>query len=252
MASNSAVKKVVTVIPVKPVEVLKGLPENSKRRVAAYCRVSTDNIAQESGFESQVNYYTYYINSRSTWTMVDIYADEGISGTSTEKRTEFKRMIEDCKAGKIDMVVTKSISRFASNTMDCLHYVRQLKEKDIAVYFETENINTLDTTGEVLLTILSSLAQDDSRKLSENTKWGIARRFESGRVLVNTTRFLGYDKNDDGELIINEQQANLVRRVFNDYLDGKSYNSIAKGLMKDKIKTVTGNKKWWDSPSAGF
>ena len=153
MASNSAVKKVVTVIPVKPVEVLKGLPENSKRRVCAYCRVSTDNVAQESSFESPVNYYTNYINSRVDWIMVDIFADEGISGTSTEKRTDFKRMIEDCKAGKIDMVITKSISRFARNTMDCLNFVRMLKEKDIAVYFETENINTLDTTGEVLLTI---------------------------------------------------------------------------------------------------
>ena len=208
MALNSAVKKVVTVIPVKPVEVIKGLPENSKRRVAAYCRVSTDNVAQESSFESQVTYYTNYINGKSDWTMVDVYADEGISGTSTEKRTEFKRMIEDCKAGNIDMVVTKSISRFARNTMDCLNYVRMLKEKDIAVYFETENINTLDTTGEVLLTILSSLTQDDSRKLSENTKWGMARQFESGRVLVNTTRFLGYDKDDDGELVINEKEQN--------------------------------------------
>ena len=252
MASSTAVKKVVTVIPVKPVEVIKGLPENSKRRVAAYCRVSTDNIAQESSFESQVNYYTNYINGKSDWTMVDIYADEGISGTSTEKRTDFKRMIEDCKAGKIDMVVTKSISRFARNTMDCLNYVRQLKEKDIAVYFETENINTLDTTGEVLLTILSSLAQDDSRKLSDNTKWGIARQFESGRVLVNTTRFLGYDKNKDGELVINEEQAELVRRVFSEYLEGKSYNSIAKGLMNDGIKTVTGNTKWWDSTISGM
>ena len=252
MALNKAVKKVVTVIPVKPVEVLKGLPENSKRRVAAYCRVSTDNIAQESSFESQVNYYTNYINSRNDWTMVDIFADEGISGTSTEKRTDFKRMIEDCKAGKIDLVVTKSISRFARNTMDCLNYVRLLKEKDIAVFFETENINTLDTTGEVLLTILSSLAQDDSRKLSENTKWGIARQFESGRVLVNTTRFLGYDKNKDGELVINEEQAELVRRVFSEYLDGKSYAAIAKGLMKDGIKTVTGNIKWWDSTISGM
>jgi DNA invertase Pin-like site-specific DNA recombinase len=178
MANNTAVKKnmkKVTVIPVKPVEVLKGLPENSKKRVCAYCRVSTDNEAQESSFESQVAYYNNYINSRKDWTIVDVYADEGISGTSTEKRTDFKRMIEDCKAGKIDMIITKSISRFARNTMDCLNYVRLLKEKEIAVFFETENINTLDTTGEVLLTILSSLAQDDSRKLSENTKWGIAR-----------------------------------------------------------------------------
>ena len=252
MALNSAAKKVVTVIPIKPAEVIKGLPENSKRRVAAYCRVSTDNVAQESSFESQVNYYTNYINSRVDWIMVDIFADEGISGTSTEKRTDFKRMIEDCKAGKIDMVVTKSISRFARNTMDCLNFVRMLKEKDIAVYFETENINTLDTTGEVLLTILSSLAQDDSRKLSENTKWGIARQFESGKVMVNTTRFLGYDKNDDGELVINEKEAELVRRVFSEFLEGKSYNAIAKGLSKDKIKTVTGNEKWWDSTISGM
>lgn len=142
-------------------------------------------------------------------------------------------------------------STFCS-TMDCLNYVRQLKERDIAVFFETENINTLDTTGEVLLTILSSLAQDDSRKLSENTKWRIARQFESGRVIVNTTRFLGYDKNDDGELVINEEEAELVRRVFSEYLDGKSYAAIAKGLMKDKIKTVTGNEKWWDSTIAGM
>jgi len=150
------------------------------------------------------------------------------------------------------MVVTKSISRFARNTMDCLNYVRLLKEKDISVFFETENINTLDTTGEVLLTILSSLAQDDSRKLSENTKWGIARQFESGRVMVNTTRFLGYDKNEDGELIINKEQAELVRRVFAEYLDGKSYAAIAKGLMNDGIKTVTGNIKWWDSTISGM
>ncbi len=250
--ANATARKVVTVIPIIPLEVVKGLPLGAKKRVCAYCRVSTDNVAQESSFESQVNYYTNYINSKSNWTMVDIYADEGISGTSTEKRTDFKRMIGDCKSGKIDMVVTKSISRFARNTLDCLNYVRQLKEKDIAVYFETENINTLDTTGEVLLTILSSLAQDDSRKLSENTKWGILRQFESGKVIVNTTRFLGYDKNEDGELVINEEQAELVRRVFTEYLDGKSYNSIAKGLMKDEIKTVIGKLKWWDSTICGM
>jgi len=193
MAKNVAVKKNVTIIPVKPAEVIKGLPESSKKRVAAYCRVSTELEEQESSFKSQVEYYTNFISNRTDWTMVDIYADEGISGTSTKKRTDFLRMIDDCLAGKIDMVITKSVSRFARNTEDCLHYVRRLKEKGISVFFETENIDTLGTGGELLLTILSGLAQDSSRNQSDVTKWGIIRQFESGRVLVNTKRFLGYD-----------------------------------------------------------
>jgi DNA invertase Pin-like site-specific DNA recombinase len=151
MAINTVVKKNVTVIPMKPAEVLKGLPENSKKRVCAYCRVSTDLEEQESSFKSQVEHYTKFISSRTDWTMVDTYADEGISGTSTKKRTEFLRMIDDCMAGKIDMVITKSVSRFARNTEDCLHYVRKLKEKGISVFFETENIDTLGTGGELLL-----------------------------------------------------------------------------------------------------
>ena len=252
MASNTAVKKVVTVIPVKPVEVVKGFALGAKKRVAAYCRVSTDLKEQETSFESQVQHYTDTISKRSDWDLVDIYADDGISGTTTTKRTEFLRMINECMAGKIDMIITKSISRFARNTEDCLHFVRKLKDKGIAVYFETENIDTLGSGGELLLTILSGMAQDSSRNQSDVTKWGILRQFESGRVLVNTTRFLGYDKNEDGELIINEEQADLVRRVFREYLDGKSYNAIAKGLTKDKIKTVTGNEKWWDSTISGM
>lgn len=251
MAANTAVKK-IRKIEAKPVQVIKGLPENAKTRVCAYCRVSTDNKEQESSYESQVFYYTNYINSRSDWTLVDIYADDGISGTSTAKREDFKRMIQDCMDGKIDMIITKSISRFARNTLDCLDYVRRLKEKGIAVFFEKENINTLDSKGEVLLSILSSLAQDESRNISENTRWGIVRQFEKGRVLVNTTRFLGYDKNEAGELIINEEEAKIVRRIFREYLEGKSYNAIAKGLMKDGIKTVTGNPKWWDSTISGI
>jgi len=251
MAANTAVKK-IRKIEAKPVQVIKGLPENAKTRVCAYCRVSTDNKEQESSYESQVFYYTNYINSRSDWTLVDIYADDGISGTSTAKREGFKRMIQDCMGGKIDMIITKSISRFARNTLDCLDYVRRLKEKGIAVFFEKENINTLDSKGEVLLSILSSLAQDESRNISENTRWGIVRQFEKGRVLVNTTRFLGYDKNEAGELIINEEEAKIVRRIFREYLEGKSYNAIAKGLMKDGIKTVTGNPKWWDSTISGI
>lgn len=159
----STVKKIVKKIEAKPVQVINGLPEGAKKRVCAYCRVSTAQEEQESSFESQVNYYTQYITNRSDWTLIDIYADEGISGTNTTKRKDFLRMIDDCMAGKIDMIITKSVSRFARNTEDCLHYVRKLKEKGIAVYFETENIDTLGSTGELLLTILSGLAQDSSR-----------------------------------------------------------------------------------------
>jgi len=150
------------------------------------------------------------------------------------------------------LIITKSISRFARNTEDYLHFVRKLKDKGIAVYFETENIDTLGSGGELLLTILSGMAQDSSRNQSDVTKWGILRQFESGRVLVNTTRFLGYDKNDDGDLVINEEQAEVVRRVFREYLEGKSYNAIAKGLTKDKIKIITGKEKWWDSTISGM
>jgi len=250
---NATAKKVVTVIPIKPLEVIRGIPENSKKRIAAYCRVSTADLKeQESSFESQVKHFTDTIARRSDWELVDIYADDGISGTTTTKRTEFLRMINECMAGKIDMIMTKSISRFARNTEDYLHFVRKLKDKGIAVHFETENINTLGAGGELLLTILSGMAQDSSRNQSDVTKWGILRQFESGKVIVNTTRFLGYDKNEDGELVINEEQAELVRRIFREYLEGKSYNAIAKGLTKDKVKTVTGNEKWWDSTISGM
>lgn len=252
MANSTAVKKTIKKIEAKPVHVINGLPEGTRKRVCAYCRVSTEQEEQESSFESQVTYYTQYITNRMDWTLIDIYADEGISGTNTLKRKDFLRMIEDCMVGKIDMIITKSVSRFARNTEDCLHYVRKLKEKGIAVYFETENIDTLGSTGELLLTILSGLAQDCSRNQSEVTKWGIKRQFESGRVLVNTTRFLGYDKNKNGELIINEAEAEIVRRIFNEYLEGKSYNGICKSLMQDGIKTVTGNLKWWDSTISGM
>ncbi len=200
----------------------------------------------------QIEYYTDYITKKTDWVLVDIYADDGISGTSTKKRTEFLRMIDDCMAGKIDMIICKSISRFARNTEDCLHFVRKLKDKGIPVFFETENIDTLGVGGELLLTILSGLAQDSSRNQSDVTKWGILRKFESGRVLVNTTRFLGYDKNKERELVINEEEAELVRRIFREYLEGKSCNAIAKGLMKDGIKTITGNIKWWHSTISGI
>ncbi|GIW57293.1 MAG: hypothetical protein KatS3mg083_238 [Candidatus Dojkabacteria bacterium] len=212
-----------------------------------YCRISTDQLEQLSSYEAQVNYYTNYINGHPDYECAGIYADEGISGTNTKKREQFNKMIEDCKAGKIDMIITKSISRFARNTLDTLNYVRQLKELGIGVIFEKENINTLDSKGEVLLTILSSLAQDESRSISENSTWGIRRRFEQGKLHINYTKFLGYDKDEEGNLVINEKQAKIVRRIYKDYLDGKGPNRIDRELEEEGVPNWNGKPKWYES-----
>lgn len=245
-------KKVVQIIEQKPLYIIEGVPKVKKLRVCAYCRVSTDSEEQKESYANQLSHYTSHIQSNSQWELVDIYADEGISGTSDKKRPQFQQMIEDAKAGKIDLILTKSISRFSRNTVDLLKNVRELKELGIAVMFEKENINTLEATGEVLLTILSSIAQDESRNISENSRWGIVKGFRDGKVYCNTTRFLGYDKDERGELVINQKEAKIVRRIYREYLDGKSYQAIANGLMKDGIKTVTGNEKWWDTTITGI
>lgn len=239
--------KVVSVIPAKPLQVIRGLPVESKKRVCAYCRVSTDTDEQLSSYEAQVTYYEEYIKKRPDWEFAGIYADEGITGTNTKNRTEFNRMIEDCLAGRIDLIITKSISRFARNTLDCLKYVRMLKEKGVAVFFEKENIDTMDSKGEVLLTILSSLAQDESRSIAENSRWGIVRRFQQGKVRVNHKRFLGFDKDENGELIINEKEAVIVQRIFTEYLAGKGLKAITKGLEAEGITTATGNPVWHEA-----
>ncbi|MTI71100.1 MAG: recombinase family protein [Firmicutes bacterium] len=241
-------EKKITVIPAN--NSVNNTAENlkpEKKRMAAYCRVSTDQQEQLSSYEAQVNYYTTYINGHPDYKIAGIYADEGISGTNTKKREQFNKMIKDCKAEKIDMIITKSISRFARNTLDCLNYVRLLKELGIGVIFEKENINTLDSKGEVLLSILSSLAQDESRSISENSTWGIRRRFEQGKVIVNHKKFLGYDKDEDGNLIINKKQAKIVKRIYNEFLEGKGINRIAKDLEKDKMPTWNGAFKWYPS-----
>ena len=159
--------------------------------------MSIDQEEQLSSYENQMRYYTELITRNPDYEMVDIYADEGISGTNTKKRDDFNRMIADCRAGKIDLIITKSISRFARNTLDCLNYVRELKDLGIGIIFEKENINTPDAKGEVLLTILSSLAQDESRSISENSTWGIRRRFEQGQHKMSTKRFLGYYSDEE-------------------------------------------------------
>ena len=213
-------------------------------RVAAYCRVSTLQEQQESSYEAQVNYYTEKIKANPNWKLAGIYADDGKSATSIRKRSDFKSMIEDCMAGKIDLVLTKSISRFARNTVDALTNIRKLKEKNIAVFFEKESINTLDGSGELLLTILSSQAQEESRNISENCHWGIVRRFEDGKVIVNHSKFLGYTKDGDGNLVIVPEEAELVRRIFRLFLEGNSSYRIKRILEEDGIKTVTGKTVW--------
>ena len=166
---------------------------------------------------------------------------------NTKKREQFNRMIADCKNGQIDTIITKSISRFARNTLDCLKNVRLLKDLGIGVLFEKENIDTLDSKGEVLLSILSSLAQDESRSISENSTWGIRRRFEQGKLHVNHTTFLGYDKDASGELIVDKKQAAIVRKIYTAFLDGKGAGRIAKDLTRDKIPKWDGSIRWYES-----
>ncbi|WP_425603003.1 recombinase family protein [Streptococcus anginosus] len=216
-----------------------------KIRMAAYCRVSTDQDEQLSSYENQVRYYQDYIRQNTLYELVDIYADEGISGTNTKKRTEFNRLIADCRKGKVDRIIVKSISRFSRNTLDCLKYVRELKELGIGVTFEKENIDSLDAKGEVLLTILSSLAQDESRSISENATWGIRKKFERGEIRVDTTKFVGYDKGENGNLVINEEQAKIVRRIFRDFLQGETPESIARSLKEEGVPGWNGKVNWY-------
>lgn len=221
--------------------------QNQKLRVAAYCRVSTDSDEQATSYETQVEHYTEYIKKNPEWEFAGIYADDGISGTNTKKREEFNRMIEDCEAGNIDMIITKSISRFARNTLDCLKYIRQLKDKNIPVFFEKESINTMDAKGEVLLTIMASLAQQESQSLSQNVKLGLQYRYQQGKVQVNHNRFLGYTKDENGNLIIDSEQAEVVKRIYREYLDGYSMDKIAAGLEADGILTGARKTRWHTS-----
>ena len=215
-----------------------------RRKVAGYARVSTDNEDQILSYNAQVDYYTRFIQSREDWDYVGLYADEGISGTNTKKREGFKQMIADAMAGKIDLIVTKSVSRFARNTVDSLTVIRQLKEHGIEVYFEKENIWTFDGKGEVLITIMSSLAQEESRSISENTTWGRRKQFQDGKVSVSFKYFLGYDRGNDGNLVVNREQAEVVKLIYRLYLSGLSFISVARELTRRGIPTPTGKQKW--------
>lgn len=215
-----------------------------KLRVAAYCRVSTDSDEQATSYDAQMEHYANYIKSNEKWEFAGIFADDGISSTNTKKRDEFNRMIDECMAGNIDMIITKSISRFARNTLDCLKYIRQLKNKNIPVFFEKENINTMDSKGEVLLTIMASLAQQESESLSKNVKMGLQFRYQNGEVQVNHNRFMGYTKDENGHLVIDPKEAKIIKRIYLEYLQGASLKQIGEGLEKDGILTAAKKSKW--------
>ena len=215
-----------------------------KKRVAAYARVSTDQDEQLSSYEAQVDFYTRYINNNPEWEFVAVYADEGISGTDTRKRDGFNRMVADALSGKIDLILTKSISRFARNTVDSLTTIRQLKSKGVEVYFEKENIYTLDSKGEIMLTIMSSLAQEESRSISENVTWGKRRSMEEGKVFFACKYFLGYEKGPDGQPHIVEEEAEIVRSIYKMFLEGRTVRAIAEYLTSQGIPTPKGRTNW--------
>lgn len=215
-----------------------------KRRVAAYARVSTDSDEQLSSYEAQVDFYTRHIQGNPEWEFVAVYTDEGVTGTNTKKREGFNRMIEDALSGKIDLILTKSISRFARNTVDTLTTIRRLKEKGIEVYFEKENIYTLDAKGEVMITIMSSLAQEESRSIIENVTWGKRRSMEEGKFSLAYKRFLGYRKGPDGLPEIVEEEAAIIRKIYDLFLTGHTIRMIADQLTSESIPTPAGKDKW--------
>ncbi|MBR0277658.1 MAG: recombinase family protein [Clostridia bacterium] len=241
-------QRTVTVIPqTKNLHTHMSIDKPIKRKVAAYARVSTDSEEQLTSYEAQVDYYTKMINSKPEWSFVNVYTDEGISAVMTKHRDGFNQMVQDALDGKIDLIVTKSVSRFARNTVDSLVTVRQLKDKGVEVYFEKENIFTLDSKGELLITIMSSLAQEESRSISENVTWGQRKRFADGKISLPYNSFLGYKKGKNGLPEIVPKEAETVRLIYKLFIQGKTVNSIAKHLMAEGIPSPTGKEKWQTS-----
>lgn len=238
----------VTVIPAtRSLHSKQPINTHARRRVAGYARVSTDSEEQLTSYEAQVDYYTKYIRSNPDGEFVDVYTDEGISAVSTRGREGFNRMIEDALAGRIDLIVTKSVSRFARNTVDSLTAVRKLKEHGTEVYFEKEGIYTFDSKGELLITIMSSLAQEESRSISENVTWGQRKRFADGKVTLPYSSFLGYRKGPDGLPEIVPEEAETVREIYRLFIQGKTVNWIANHLTAKGTPTPRGKSKWQTS-----
>ena len=219
-------------------------PQNAKLRVAAYARVSSASDDQLNSFAAQNRHYSDLISSKENWRMVDIYADEGITGTSAEKREDFQRLLADCRRGLIDRVLVKSISRFARNTKECLETIRELKSLGVGVYFEKENINTLEADSEILITMLGAFAQAESESISANVRWGKRQAMREGKTIIQYNRLYAYEKGEDGKPKIIQEQADVVRSIYDQYLSGASLRMIKDRLEAEQIPNVTGGSQW--------
>jgi len=247
---ESAVRK-VTVIPADPKHNQKDI-RKQRLRVAPYCRVSTSSEEQLDSYQAQIEYYTEKIAAQQEWTMVDMFADEGKTATSTKKRKDFLRMIKACEKGKVDLIITKSVSRFCRNTLDGLDYVRRLKRMGVGVFFEKENVNTLYMDNEMILTFMMSQAQAESESMSGNIRWGHRKNFKDGKVYFHYAGFLGYRRGENDLPEIDPEEAEIVRRIFSRYLIGHSVAKIIADLEADGIKTARGHKKWNDGVIRGM
>lgn len=236
----------VRIIPANP-QTAENRNPYQQLRVAAYCRVSTEQEEQQNSYQVQISYYTDLINRKKEWTLVKIFADEGISGTQAKKRPEFLKMIRMCRQQKIDLIITKSISRFARNTVDCLEYVRQLKDLGIGVIFEKENLNTLTMTSEFMIALYESFAQAESESISKNVSWGKQKAYAEGKVSFQYAKLLGYKKGANGKPEIVPEEAETVRMIYDLFLDGLSFTRIKKALENQNLLTATGKKIWSES-----
>ncbi len=244
MEQTAQQERRIHVIPATKQAAAPGRASGRRQRVAAYCRVSTDSEEQLTSYTAQKAYYTQKIDENPDWELAGIYADKGITGTSMKKRVEFKKMIAACKRGKIDLILTKSLSRFARNTVDSLEVVRMLRANGIGVIFEKENINTLTESSEFLLTLFSGFAQAESESISKNVIWGIQKSREAGNVPFQYQKLLGYRRGPDGQPEIVPEEAEVVKRIYRRYLDGCSLAQIKRELEADEVPTASGIQGW--------
>ena len=240
----------VIIIPEKPELVRKS--SIRQEQVAAYCRVSTEEEEQQSSYENQCKYYTDMIMQNPQWSMAGIFADEGISGTSAKKRDEFMRMIKACKHGKINLILTKSISRFSRNTVDCLHYIRLLKSWGVAVIFEKENINTMQEDSEFLITLHGAFAQQEVESISANVRWGVQQSMKEGKTRIQYKKLYGYCRGADDKPEIIPEQAEVVREIYARYLAGASLRQIQKWLKESNIANAQGTCDWTHAAIKGI
>ena len=245
MMKNKPAPKVI-VIPAKE-ESAQELEKKKNLRVAAYCRVSTNSEEQLNSYENQKAYYTEKIMTNPDWTMVDVFADEGKTGTSACKRKDFLRMIRQCRQGKIDMILAKSVSRFARNTVDTLNYTRELRSLGIPVIFEEQNINSIHPESEFLITIHGAFAQSESEDTSSRVRWGIQQSMRTGKANIQFKTLLGYQKGPDGEMVIEPEQAETVKLIYEMYLSGKTLRSIKESLEARGLQNAAGTTEWTTS-----